>query len=100
MAYDEALAGRLREALREHAPVDERKMFGGLTFMIAGHMCCGVVNSEMVVRLGPDEAARALVEPHTRPMDFTGRPMAGFIYVSAEGVADDAALMGLGSPGR
>lgn len=67
-------------------------MFGGLTFMVAGRMACGVVHDELMVRVGPDGHDAALAEPHTRPMDFTGRPMRGMVYVDPAGVASDADL--------
>lgn len=92
MAYDEHLADRVRTVLAGERGVSERKMFGGLAFMLAGHMCCGVLGDQLMVRLERDEAERALDEPHARPMDFTGRPMRGFLYVSAEGLADDSSL--------
>ncbi len=92
MAYDEELAERIRSALAGREDVVERKMFGGLAFMLGGHMCCGVVEDELVVRLGPERAEAALGRPHTRPMDFTGRPLKGFVFVTAQGVRTDAAL--------
>jgi TfoX/Sxy family transcriptional regulator of competence genes len=92
MAYDEALADRIRDALAARADVTERKMFGGLAFMVGGNMCCGVMGSEAMLRLGEDGAETALDEPHTRPMDFTGRPMKGMVYVAAPGVEDAAAV--------
>ena len=64
-------------------------MFGGLAFLMHGNMCCGVVEYTLVVRLGNDGAAAALEEPHTRPMDFTGKPMRSMVYVGPEGIADD-----------
>lgn len=67
-------------------------MFGGLAFMIRGHMCCGVIGEDLVLRLGPDGADAALGEPHTRPMDFTGPPMRGFVYVAPAGLGTAAAL--------
>jgi TfoX/Sxy family transcriptional regulator of competence genes len=88
MAYDEALADRIRDALAARDDVTERKMFGGLAFMVSGNMCCGVIGSEAMLRLGEDGADAALDEPHTRPMDFTGRPMKGMVYVAAAGVED------------
>ena len=98
MAYDEALADRIRDALAGRDGVIERKMFGGLDFMVAGNMCCGVVGSEATLRLGEDGADAALDaaldEPHTRPMDFTGRPRNGMVYVAARGIEDDAAVRG------
>ena len=86
MAYDEKLAARVRALLADRTDVSERKMFGGLTFMVSGHMCCGVNGDELIVRLDPDHEDKALAKPHTRPMDFTGRPMRGFVTVKAEGL--------------
>jgi hypothetical protein len=60
-------------------------MFGGLAFMVNGHMCCGIVDKNFVVRVGPEQYEASLAEPHARPMDFTGRPMRGFVYVDPEG---------------
>jgi len=60
-------------------------MFGGLAFMVNGHMCCGIVRKDLVVRTGPDEYEAALSQPHARPMNFTGRPMRGFVYVGPSG---------------
>jgi len=88
MAYDEDLANRIREVLPAGEPVTEVRMFGGLAFMLGGHMCCGVVKDTLMVRLGAEGAARALAEPHVRPMDFTGRPSKGMIYVDPAGLAD------------
>lgn len=92
MAYDEGLAQRIREALDERSDVAEKKMFGGLAFLVAGNMCVGVVGEDLMVRVGPDVYSDALREPHARKMDFTGRPMKGFLYVAAEGIESDAAL--------
>jgi TfoX/Sxy family transcriptional regulator of competence genes len=86
VAYDENLAARVRTLLAHRTDVGERKMFGGLTFMVAGHMCCGVNGDELIVRLDPDGEADALAEPDARPMDFTGRPMRGFVTVQPEGL--------------
>jgi TfoX/Sxy family transcriptional regulator of competence genes len=86
MAYDERLAARVRALLVDRTDVSERKMFGGLTFMVADHMCCGVNGDELIVRLDPDSEDDALARPHARPMDFTGRPMRGFVAVRAEGL--------------
>ena len=77
MAYDEKLAARVRGALAGRGGVEEKKMFGGLTFMLRGKMCCGVLKGDLVLRVGPDRAAGALKSPHARPFDFTGRPMKG-----------------------
>lgn len=81
MAFDERLAERIRVVLGERSDVEERRMFGGLAFMVGGHMSCGIVGSSLMVRLDPESAERLLSEPHTRPMDFTGRPMRSFLYV-------------------
>lgn len=83
MAYDEALAERVRTVL-EDREVREQKMFGGLAFMLAGHMCCGVLGDELLVRVGRDEYAAALARPGAHEMDFTGRPMRGFVVVAPE----------------
>jgi TfoX/Sxy family transcriptional regulator of competence genes len=82
MTYDEHLAARVRTLLANRTDVSERKMFGGLTFMIAGNMCCGVNGDELIVRLDPDREDASLARPHSRPMDFTGRPMRGFVTVN------------------
>jgi len=92
MAYSERLASRIRNVLGEDEDVDERKMFGGLAFMVRGHMCCGVIRDDVMLRLGADRAEDALRERHVRPMDFTGRPMKGYVFVSAPGVNTDAKL--------
>ena len=90
MAYDEDLASRVRAVLPSGAAVTERQMFGGLAFLLGGHMFCGIVKGALMVRLGPDDADRALGQPHVRPMDFTGRPMRGMVFVDPEGLRGDA----------
>jgi TfoX/Sxy family transcriptional regulator of competence genes len=92
VAYNERLASRVRQILAEGGEVDERRMFGGLAFMVNGHMCCGISGDDLMLRLGPDRAERALEEPHVRPMDFTGRPMRGYVYVAAPGLRTEATL--------
>jgi len=94
MAYDEALAGRVRALLAERDDVSERKMFGGIAFMAHGNMCCGVSGEDLMVRLGEDGADAALDELGARPMDFTGRPMKGYAFVGPAGTATDAVLGG------
>jgi TfoX/Sxy family transcriptional regulator of competence genes len=94
MAYDEGVAERLREAFSTHKGVTEKKMFGGLAFMVSGNMCRGVVNDTLMARAGPDHYAAALGKPHAREMNFTGRPMKGFVYVAPEGFESDADLAG------
>ena len=93
MAYNERLASRIREILdAQDGGVDERKMFGGIAFMVKGHMCCGVIHDDLMLRLGADRAEEALAEPHVRPMDFTGRPMQGYVYVAAPALETDEGL--------
>ena len=92
MAYDEQLADRVRQTLTKQDGFRERKMFGGLAFMLHGNMSVGVINDELMVRCGPDRHQEALEKPHARPMDFTGRPMKGFVFVPAEGIAAAADL--------
>lgn len=86
MAYDERLAARVRLALAG-AAVTERKMMGGLCFMVRGHMVCGVTADRLMVRVGADNHEAALRLAHAAPMDFSGRPLRGFVYVAAPGVA-------------
>ena len=92
MAYDEGLAARVREILEEQVVPDERKMFGGIAFMVNGHMCCGVLKEDLMLRLDPDVAKTALRDPNVRPMDFTGRPMKNFVFVSPQGTKTEARL--------
>ena len=92
MAYDEKLAERVRRVLAADPSLTERKMFGGLSFMLAGNMCCGVVGEELVARVGPERYEEALARPHARPMDFTGKPLTGFVYVAPEGHTTDRDL--------
>lgn len=90
--YDERLAERVRAALAKHAGVSERKMFGGLAFLLDGKMCVGVLKDELIVRVGAERYLDALKSPHARPMDFTGRITRGMVYVSPAGVTRGAAL--------
>lgn len=92
MAYDELLAGRVRNLLKRRKEFSERKMFGGICFMIGGNMCCGVTTDELMLRLGEQLAEEALKEPHTREMDFTGKPLKSMIYVEQQGYQSDADL--------
>ena len=94
MAYDEQLAERVREMIQARPGVTERKMFGGIGWMIGGNMACGVMSDDkLVVRIDPDETADALTEPHTSEFGRPGsKPMKGFVLVAPEGYADDADL--------
>ena len=86
MAYDRDLAARLRTALEGTEGVTEMEMFGGLGFMVDGNMCCGVIDERLMARIGPEAYEGALEERHVTPMDFTGRPMRGFVYVEPAGL--------------
>jgi TfoX/Sxy family transcriptional regulator of competence genes len=92
MAFDDQLAQRVREVLAEVSDVSERRMFGGLAFLVGGHMACGIVGSDLMLRLGEAGADAALERAHVRPMDFTGRPMRTMVYVAADGIVADSAL--------
>lgn len=92
MAYDVELAERVRRALSGSKGVTERQMFGGLCFMLGGNMTCGLVGDTLMLRVGPAEYESCLALPHAREMDFTGRPLRGYIYVAPAGIRTDAAL--------
>lgn len=92
MAFDEQLAARMRKTLGKRAGLTEKKMFGGIAFLLSGNMCCGVHKSDMIARLDPDETDSALAEPNVRLFDLTGRPMKGWILVESSGLEDDVAL--------
>lgn len=93
MAYDEFLADRLRQALKmQHTSFEEKKMMGGLCFMVDDKMCVGIVKNELMARIDPEDEADALSELGARPMDFTGRPMKGYVFVSPEGIESDEDL--------
>ena len=95
MAYDEALAALIRDVLADRGDhVREQKMFGGIAFMVDGHMTVGVVKDELMARVGAEGADDALAQPHTRTMDFTGHPMTGFMQVAAAGVATEEDVRG------
>jgi TfoX/Sxy family transcriptional regulator of competence genes len=89
MAYDEGLATRVREVLGEQPGLVEKKMFGGLAFLLHGNMACGVRGEDLIVRVAAEAADAALREPGTRPFDLTGRPMKGWLLVDADGHAED-----------
>ena len=92
MAYDQGLAERIRGVLRDTPGVTEKSMFGGLAFLVRGHMCVGIVRDDLMVRVGADAHDRMVKAPHARVMDFTGRPMKGFLYVAADGYESDPDL--------
>ena len=92
MAFDEGLAERIRDVTRDRPNINEKKMFGGLAFMLNGYMFCGVLQDNLMARIGPDNYSAALARPHVREMDFTGRPMKGYVYVDPEGIEADEDL--------
>jgi TfoX/Sxy family transcriptional regulator of competence genes len=92
MAFDEKLAERVRGAIGKRRDVVEKKMFGGVAFMVRGHMSCGIVGETLMVRIDPAREGALLRERGARPMDFTGRPMRGFLFVDGPGIAGGAAL--------
>ena len=92
MAFSEGLAERVRTHLQDAPEYAEKKMFGGLAFMVRGHMCAGILGDELMVRVGKDLYDDTLDRLHVRPMDFTGRPMTGFVCVEPEGVTEDAGI--------
>ena len=92
MAYDEPLANRIRQVFDTRNDITERKMFGGLAFLYRGRMCCGIVGSDLMVRVPDDEFDAVMRGRHVRPMDFTGKPLRGFVYISPPGFRTAAAL--------
>lgn len=97
MAFDEQLANRVREAFTRlpglaETGLQERRMFGGVCFMVHGHMACGVAGDRLMLRLGNEGATEALREPHTAPMDFTGKPLKSMIYVDPDGLRTERGL--------
>ena len=87
MAFDEAVAGRVRAALAGAPNVVEKRMFGGIAFMVRGNMCCGVIGDRLMLRVGPDGYEAALSRPHAKAMDFSGKPMKGLVYIEPGGFA-------------
>ena len=86
------LVDRVRRILRRRRGVAEIRMFGGLCFTLRGHMCCGTLKDDLVVRVGPGRYEQALTQPYARPMDFTGRPLNGFVFVGPGGYRTDVSL--------
>ncbi|MFD1218185.1 MULTISPECIES: TfoX/Sxy family protein [Microbulbifer] len=89
MGYNETLAQQVRKLLGQNDGLSEKQMFGGLAFMLNGNMACGVVGEELMVRVGPENYDDALSERYTRPMDYTGRPLKGMVYVEEDAIAED-----------
>jgi hypothetical protein len=93
MPYSESLAQRTRAAFAGGRGIEEKRMFGGLCFLLNGNLCVGIWHSSLIVRLGPDEAAAALGEPHVGPFDVTGKPMRGWVMVAPDGLETDEQLL-------
>lgn len=89
MAFDEGLAERARMMVDERTDITEKKMFGGLCLLSRGLMFAGIIGDVLMVRVGPDRYAEGLARPFARPMDFTGKPMKGFLYVDPDGFSED-----------
>src|SRR5213083_617753 len=94
MAYDETLAERIREGLARKKGIEEKKMFGGIGFLLNGNMLVGVWKDSLIVRLGDEQGEEALLEPHVKPFDITGKAMKGWAIVAPEGVEADDQLKG------
>jgi TfoX/Sxy family transcriptional regulator of competence genes len=92
MAYDEGLAQRMREMLDGVPALEEKKMFGGVGFLVAGNMACGVNQEDLIVRVGPEAYDEALRQSYTKEFDMTGRPMRGWVVVQPDGYEADADL--------
>lgn len=100
MAYDEQLANRVRQAFGVRHDITERKMFGGLAFLCRGRMCYGIIGRDLMVRIAVDDSDAVMRRPYVRPMDFTGKPLRGLVYVSPPGFRTLAALRGWLSRGE
>ena len=85
MACNERLAERIRDYFKRRKGVEEKRMFGGLCFMLNGHMCCGIEKDRFMVRVMPDRYETFLSKPHARKMDLTGKPLKGFLFISEAG---------------
>ena len=92
MAYDETLAARIRQSLTRHKNVENKKMFGGIGFLLNGNLLVGVWKNSLIARVGSDEYEHAVLEPHVREFDITGKPMKGWVLVEPQGVVDDEHL--------
>jgi len=92
MPFDQALADRVRVLLLPRDGYDEKRMFGGVCFLLHGHMACGIVRDRLIVRVGAGGYAEALTLPHAAPFDLTGRPMTGWVQVAPAGSRRDADL--------
>lgn len=94
MAYSQSLAERIRQVLGQRRGTTEKKMFGGVGYLLHGNMCVGVWKNSLIARLGPERATAALQQPHVGEFDITGRPMKGWVMIESEGVETDDQLRG------
>ena len=94
MAYDERIARRVRTLLAGRPDVAERRMVGGMSFVVGGHLCLGVTSNDLLVRVGPDAYEASLSKLHVRPMAFGSRTLAGYVLVEPEGIQSEAELAG------
>ena len=92
MVHNEQLANKTRALLSWRKGFSEKKMFGGMSYLINGNMCCGVLKDDLVVRLGPEQYEKGVAMPHARPMDFTGMSIKRFVYVDSNGWSNSATL--------
>ncbi len=92
MAYDQGLAERLKYLLQDRPDMVEKKMFGGIGWLLSGNMCVGIHKDDLVIRIGAELCEKVLLEPHAKPMDITGKPMKGWAMINPEGLEDDADL--------
>ena len=92
MAFNEKLADKIRKTLGRRKGITEKKMFGGLSFMFSKKMFCGVLKDDLVLKISHEQCEDALKKPNVRPMDFTGRPMKGFVYVNQNGCKSEKEL--------
>jgi TfoX/Sxy family transcriptional regulator of competence genes len=92
MPYSESLASRIRDVLARNRNIKEKKMFGGVGFLLSGNMLVGVWKNSLIVRLGPHNYEAALLEPHVREFDITGKPMKGWVMIEPDGIDDDSQL--------
>jgi len=95
MAYNQDLAERISKLLSNRDDVVEKKMFGGIGYMVQGHMACGVHKQDLVLRVGPEKYGETISQPFTKPFDITGRPMKGWLMVKSEGCFDETRLLHL-----
>jgi TfoX/Sxy family transcriptional regulator of competence genes len=92
MAYNPQLLERIRAVLAQRTDVTEKKMFGGVAFMVRGNMACGPHGDNLLIRIGEEAAAKAMTEKHVKPMMFTGRPLKPFATIEAPGLKTESQL--------